>query len=75
MKAIILNGKQQDLDEVTRISREVGSNLYHNRGNKIKVLGYGPVLLADGSLVKVVILEGDGRRSGPGRGDAMLEPK
>ena len=57
MKAIVLNGKQQDLDEVTRISREVGSNLYHSRGNKIKALGYGPLLLADGPLVKVVILE------------------
>lgn len=69
MKAVVIRGVQGDLDELMRIARSIGSQIYGERGSKVEVLGYGSVLLASGETVKVAVLEDSGCRSGPGRGD------
>lgn len=72
VKAIVIRGEQRDLEEVMRIERSIGSQIYPIRGNKIRILGYGPILLASGEIVKVVVLENEGGKSSPGCGDGNL---
>jgi len=72
MKAVVIRGEQRDLDEFIRIARSIGSQIYQERGSRIKVLGYGSVSLASGESVKVAILEEGGCRSGPGGADGHM---
>ena len=72
MKAVVIRGEQSDLDELSRIARSIGSYLFQERGNKIKVLGYGFIPLTSGETVKVAVLENDGCKSSLGRGDRNM---
>jgi len=72
MKAVVVRGEQSDLDEFIRIARSIGSQVYQERGSRIRVLGYGSVPLTSGESVKVAILEEGGGRSGPGGGDGHM---